>query len=196
MEFVNRPIVEFLRDSLSAAYKRGFIWCVSEADVEDLYSNLHKAWSSFNSITGKYFLFVVAGKENSVSDYPIYWNSRIRDSETSYFSEYNRYIEFLNQEMTFDADIIKDYFRSICTQMNKLEENQTMAINSLKEYFSIEEKDVPCLVFIRLNACNCNDILQVVPISGNNIYGYFKVLFNSMDPLLKEYIKIHEQKKN
>lgn len=46
----------------------------------------------------------------------------------------------------------------------------------------------------RLQYCNCDDIVQIVPISGNNIYKYFKNLFNSIDPLLKQHIEISDQK--
>lgn len=63
-----------------------------------------------------------------------------------YFSKYNRYVEFLNQEKPLDADIMDKYYRNTPAQINRLEENQTMAVNALKKYFSIDERDIPCLV--------------------------------------------------
>lgn len=97
MEFVDRPIIDFYRHSLSAASKRGFLWVVTllarEADVEGLYLNLRKSWTSLDSITGKYFLFIFAGKENTTRNDR--WNSRVTDSQEKYFSEYNDYVKFI-----------------------------------------------------------------------------------------------------
>lgn len=192
MEFVDRPIVDFYRHSLSAAYKRGFLWVVTllarEADVEGLYSNLRKSWTSLDSITGKYFLFIFAGKENITHNDR--WASRVVDSEVQYFSEYNDYVKFINPNIELEHSCIHDsYHKNTSGNIDRLEENQTAAVNALRDYFSISESKIPCLVFTRLNPFGyVNDIIQVVSISGNSIYGYFKCLFNTIDPLLKKHM--------
>lgn len=194
MEFVDRPIIDFYRHSLSAASKRGFLWVVTllarEADVEGLYLNLRKSWTSLDSITGKYFLFIFAGKENTTRNDR--WNSRVTDSQEKYFSEYNDYVKFINQDIELmDSYIHYSYHKNKSENIDGLEENQTIAVNTLRDYFSISESNIPCLVFTRLYPFGyVNKVIQVVPISGNNIYGYFKSLFNAIDPLLKKHMDL------
>lgn len=57
MDFTNRPITEFYRHCLLAARNKGYRWVVTllarEADVDGLYSNLYRAWSSLDSIFGR-----------------------------------------------------------------------------------------------------------------------------------------------
>lgn len=64
MEIVDIPITEFYRKSLDLVYQKGFFWVVTliarDADVKGLYKNLRKSWTSLDSITGEYFLFVFA----------------------------------------------------------------------------------------------------------------------------------------
>lgn len=63
-----------------------------------------------------------------------------------------------------------------------------MAVNALRDYFSINESDIPCILFTKLGAHNyANRVTYVVPITGNDIYGYFKDLFNEIEPLMKQY---------
>lgn len=48
MDFTNRPINEFYRHCLPAAYESGFSWVCTllarDADVELLYDNLRRCW--------------------------------------------------------------------------------------------------------------------------------------------------------
>lgn len=68
MDILNRPIVDYYRESLKDARIRGFLWVITliarEADIDDLYPDLCQSWDSLDSLTGKYFLFLLAGKEN------------------------------------------------------------------------------------------------------------------------------------
>ena len=191
MEFVNRPILEFYRDSLLAAHKKGFFWVVTllarECDVDGLYLNLRKSWTSLDSITGKYFLFVLAGKENTRQDER--WESSVFDSQVRYFREYNDYIKFINPNIELEDLYLKyDYDKSLQNKMYMLEENQTIAVNILRDYFGIDERQIPCLVFTKLYSYNRDN--YVIPIYGNDIYGYFKQLFNIIDPFLKKHMRI------
>ena len=180
METVYIPITEFYQKSLDSVYKKGFLWVVSliarDADVKGLYKNLCESWDSLDSITGEYFLFVCAGKENKNSS-----NSAVFHPYQSY-KEANPYVEFLNQNINLYMLTEKDYYEK------KIKENQTMAVNALRDYFSINESDIPCILFTKLGAHNyANRVTYVVPITGNDIYGYFKDLFNEIEPLLKQY---------
>ena len=100
MDFAKLPITEFYRHCLSGARSDGFKWVVSllarEADVEGLYQNLRRAWLSLDSITGEYFLFIFAGKENYTHEER--WNSKILDFPTNSSGIYNDYVSFLNQD--------------------------------------------------------------------------------------------------
>lgn len=188
MEFVNRPITDFYRHSLSAASDKGFIWVVTllarEADVDGLYYNLRNTWTSLDSITGKYFLFIFAGKENITHDDR--WHSKILDSRIGYFGEYNDYIKFINPDAQLCGTHIQyEFYKS--KSLDSLEESQTLAVNELRDFFSINEADIPCLVFTKFPLLGyVRTASYVVPISGNNIYGFFKRLFNAIDPLLKQ----------
>lgn len=190
MEFVNVPITDFLRHSLSAAGKRGFMWVITllarEADIEGLYSNLRKAWNSIDSITGKYFLFVFAGKENNTHNDR--WNSRVCDSDVGYFSEYNDFVQIINPNVDLSNYYLQyEYRKNKQRSMDNLEKNQTSAVNSLRDYFSINERDIPCLVFTRVRSFGyIKEDTYIIPICGNDVYAYFKQLFNSLDPILKQ----------
>ena len=190
MEFVNVPITDFFRHSLSAAGKRGFMWVITllarEADIDGLYANLRKAWTSIDSITGKYFLFVFAGKENNThSDR---WNSRVCDSDVGYFSEYNDFVQIINPHADLSDYFLQyEYRKNKQRSMDNLEKNQTSAVNSLRDYFSINEGDIPCLVFTRVNPFGyIKEDTYIIPISGNDVYAYFKNLFNLLDPMLRQ----------
>ena len=78
--------------------------------------------------------------------------------------------------------------------MKRIEDNQTKAVNSLMEYFSISEQDVPCFVFTSL----WNGKTHIVPIrkGANDIYAYFKGLFNQVEPRLKVIRELGNKKKN
>lgn len=191
MEFVDRPIVEFFEHSLSAAYNRGFLWVVTllarEADVEGLYSNLRKSWASLDSITGEYFLFVFAGKENLTEDER--FESKVIDSKVRYYGEYNNYVKFINPKIELEDCYLQSHYHIHKNdKMGTLEENQTIAVNALRDYFRISENEIPCLVFTKLYPFRAShNTIQVIPIIGNDIYGYFKQLFNVIYPLLKEH---------
>lgn len=194
MEIVNRPIIEFYRDSLSAARNKGFMWAVTllarEADVDGLYLNLRKSWNSLDSITGKYFLFILAGKETMIGNNCK--DSIVIDSRERYFGEYNNYVKFINPNIELEDSYIRySYYKNL--NINTLEESQTMAVNALRDYFSISESDIPCLVFSCLFPSTYGNI--VITISGNDIYGYFKGLFNAIEPLLKQHMDVVSQLK-
>jgi hypothetical protein len=68
--------------------------------------------------------------------------------------------------------------------LKRIQDNQTDAINSLKNLFGLKESDIPCLVFISL----LTGKQHIVPIDFNadDLYGYFRSLICEIDPLLTE----------
>lgn len=187
MNFINIPITDYYRHCLQAAKNAGFKWMVSlvayDAEREGLYRNLHRAWLSLDVITGKQVLFVVAGKENRTHDEQ--WKSRINSlSERS--AVYNDHVYFLNEEIELN-DYLPDYMRhSVRNErertFDRVRGNQTRAVEELKEYFDISGRDIPCFIFVSLQ----NNEKHIVPIrkGANDVFGYFKNLFNQIEPRL------------
>ncbi len=190
MELVSIPITEFYQHSLSAAKSRGFLWVITllarDADVNGLYLNLKKSWLSLNSITGDLFLFVFAGKENTSQQECC--ESSVTDADVGYFHEYNDYVQFINPNMHMLDKYIKYKFNNLQSKLYNLEKSQTSEVNALRDYLAINERDIPCLIFTSLHSTNYDSKhVKIVPIAGNDIYMYFKHLFNDIDPLLKQY---------
>lgn len=194
MDFAPMPITMFYDQCLSGAKARGFNWVVSliarESDVDNLYFNLKRSWGSLDSITEKYFLFMFAGKENLTEEER--WNSRIADQYTHYVSRYNDYITIINKskegEAVLSSRICYDWRRDKDNLMKHVERTQTDAISSLKRYFHLKESDIPCLVFTSILANNYYFVK--INSSANDIYKYFKDLFNDITPFLDDLDEI------
>lgn len=194
MDFAPMPITMFYDQCLSGAKARGFNWVVSliarESDVDNLYYNLKRSWGSLDSITEKYFLFMFAGKENLTEEDR--WNSRIADRYARYVIRYNDYITIINKckegEPVLSSRICYDWRRDEDNLMKHVERTQTDAISSLKRYFHLKESDIPCLVFTSLYAKNFYFVK--INSSANDIYKYFKGLFNDITPFLDDLDEI------
>ena len=190
MEFVSKSLPDYFQDNLPIARQRGFMWVVTllarEADVDGLYTNLKNAWNSLDSITGKYFLFIFAGKEkDSTLDNWLRYAVSKEQLQKNYYINANDFIKVINPDVDFyDAYIEVEKKEKQC--MDYLERNQTLAVNALKDYFSIRESEIPCLIFTRTDGF-ARQKYNTVTITGNDIYRYFKNLFNKVDPLLKQF---------
>lgn len=95
----------------------------------------------------------------------------------------------MNQDIRLCKSYLKDnFYANKDKNLKRLTESQTKAVNALRDYFSINESDIPCILFTKLGThSHTNRVTHVVPITGNDIYGYFKDLFNVIEPLLKQY---------
>jgi len=158
-----------------------------DADIDGLYHNLRKAWKSLDSITGERFLFVFAGKENDTQEER--WNSKIIDVHERWVGAYSDYVSFLNSDTELTDYVSYDWRRDKDKNMERIAENQTDAINSLRDYFSISENDIPCLVFIPL----LKGKRHIVPVLGNDVYRFFKLLFNEIYPMLKKLEELSQE---
>lgn len=200
MDISRIPITDFYDRCLSGAKARGFIWVVSllarEHDVDNLYYNLKRSWNSLDSITGDYFLFIFAGNEK-VSNLERA-NSEIEDINYRWCKRYNDYVAILNKskegEAIIHSKIIYDWRIDADGYKNHIEETQTDAINSLRKYFRLQESNIPCLVFTFL-LTKQNYFVPINP-DANDIYRYFKELFNDIFPHIDELDKIRLKKKS
>lgn len=86
---------------------------------------------------------------------------------------------------------IEDNANDLCHQ--EIEIHQTKAVNKLKEYFHIKESQIPCLVFKDISSQRYKNI--IIPVTEDNLYQYFKKLFNDIEPLLSELELINQQLK-
>lgn len=172
MEISSVPLAEFYRDYLENVRKREFKWIVTllarDADAEEIYDNLRKKWRSLNSITGQDFLFVLAGNENESSGSHAMPGPHVnKSSDTLSDRPYRPY----------DWKTDKEGY------LNRIQENQTDAINSLKKLFGLKESEIPCLVIVSL----LTGKQHIVPIDVNadDLYGYFRSLICKIEPLLQ-----------
>lgn len=197
MDIARIPITDFYDKCLSGAKARGFIWVVSllarENDVDNLYYNLKRSWNSLDSITGDYFLFLFAGNEK-VSNLERA-NSEIEDIDYGWCKRYNDYVAILNKskngEAIIHSNIFYDWRTDADDYKNHIEKTQTDAINSLRKYFRLQESNIPCLIFTSLLTPK-NYCVPIHP-DANDIYRYFKELFNDISPYLDELDKIKKR---
>ena len=190
MNVINVPIVEFYKNCIPAAKDSGFMYIVSliarDADIFELYDNLLKQWNSLDSVTGRNFLFIIAGNESSEH---VDENSLIYLDHSCGCYKYNPYIKILKERrMSLN---IEDNANDLCHQ--EIEIHQTKAVNKLKEYFHIKESQIPCLVFKDISSQRYKNI--IIPVTEDNLYQYFKKLFNDIEPLLSELELINQQLK-
>ena len=197
MDIVPVPITVFFKNCLSGAKKRGFIWIICllarENDVDNLYYNLKRSWNSLDSITGDYFLFLFAGKENLTKKECA--DSGIEDIEYCWCKRYNNYVRILNKNNSgkpiIRSRIYYDSRNDSDNNLSQIEKTQTDAINSLRKHFNLKESNIPSIVFTSLHT----DRNYCVPINpyNNDIYSFFKELFNIISPYLDELDEIKKR---
>lgn len=197
MELVNLSINDFYGKYIEEAKKRGYKWIITlvahqDDDIGNLYNNLYKAWDSLDSVTGKKFLFTIFNKRNIKDAFKFEDKNSVKPKSTIF----SRDKESIEWGKVINKDIESDMFYKLLMYQNeslRVRKAQTAEVNSIKTFFSIPESKVPCLVFTNINKINCTSSLSnirgdsiIVPIHGDDIYKYFKTLFNKIDPLLKE----------
>lgn len=184
MEILEEPIVDFYKHSLQAAQDRGFLWVVTmiarHKDVDELYEELQRSWIDLNSLTDKYFLFVFAGKQNTS---PQEERQSVLYTSRGGCVVRHPYVRFMNSN---ESLYTKHFYRKFgaAQDAKDLKTTQTEAVNDLRDYFLLTERDIPCLVFSRLLPCErAGGETQIVPIKNKNLYKtYFKPLFNDIQP--------------
>lgn len=190
MEISNLPIADFYKYCIEGARSRGYKWIITlvarPADVPGLYENLVNSWHSLNSLTGDYFLFLFAGKENRTQEEQ--FQSRVANRFRSYQAVFNRFTRVINPqaELTYtphDWRVNKEYIEHV-------PESQTDAIDSLKVLFDISEANIPCLVFTSLNQTS-RYVVEIDRFS-NHLYNLFKAIFEKIDSRLRDLRGLEE----
>ena len=192
MEISNLPIADFYKYCIEGAHSRGYKWIITlvarPADVPGLYENLMNSWYSLNSLTGNYFLFLFAGKENRTQEEQI--QSRGSNIFKSYQAVFNRFTRIINPQA--ELKYWSQDWRRDSGYIEHVPESQTEAIESLKVLFNISETNIPCLVFTSLNQSS-RYIVEIDRYS-NQLYNLFKSIFEKVDSYLVDLrrLEAHE----
>lgn len=196
MDIASIPIVDFLKFCRKGARDKGYYWiaCILSrtSDSKKLYENIKEDWQSLDSITGSKLLILLAGNEIDSNDesYGHYHNlnSCITDSHESYIKRYNPFATIIGNENRLKTDLSSVRYDILHKYVDKIELTQTDAIQSLKQYFGVEESNIPCLVYIPLYEENYpfNNIIVPLPQCDADLYMYFKNVFIDIPPMIEQ----------
>lgn len=200
MEISNLPVADFYKYCLEGARSRGYKWIITlvarPADVPGLYENLMDSWHSLNSLTGEYFLFLFAGKENRTQEEQ--FQSKVANRLRSYQAVFNRFTRVINPQA--ELTYMPHDWRGNKGYIEHVPESQTDAIDSLKMLFDLSETNIPCLVFTSLNQAS-RYVVEIDRFS-HQLYNLFKVIFEKIDSRLMELKRLetsarrHREKKS
>jgi len=217
------PIVDFYKHCLPAAKENGYryVMCLlsREADIDNLYENLKKQWHSLDDLTGKDFLFMFAGKYQA-HDYDSFIKHDVKygDYGRTNYALANEHISVMSKGKSLQFTVNKDERRQHWKgryrpdmpynfeerenrgrYTDELPETQTRAITDLKNYFSLSEYDIPCIVFTNLY----NGQNTVLRFNNENLYSVVKNiclelerLFSTIDALAEEVEKYKNLKQS
>lgn len=196
MDIASIPIVDFLKLCKKGAKDRGYYWIVCilsrTCDSKELYERIKTDWQSLDSITGSRLLVLFAGNENQPNDdfngNRCDSNSCITDKDISYVKRYNPFATIIGNEGEIRADLSSVRHKVLQKHIDKIELTQTDAVQSLKQYFGIEERNIPCLVYIPLyeEQYPFNNIVVPIPDSEADLYKYFKRIFVEISPKIEQ----------
>lgn len=202
MDISSIPIVDFLKFCRKGARNKGYYWiaCILSrtSDSKKLYENIKEDWQSLDSITGSKFLVLLAGNEIYSSDksqgdcHDL--NSCITDNYESYIKRYNPFATIIGNN-SIKTDLSSVRHSILHEYIDKIESTQTDAIQSLKQYFGIEEQNIPCLVYIPLyeEQYPFNNIIVPLPIYNADLYMYFKELFVDISPMIAQLSQNYDE---
>ena len=196
MDIAKIPIVDFLKYCKEGAKRKGYSWIVCilcrKRDSRNLYKSIESDWQDLDNITGSRILVLLAG--NEVDDSELSGLSErdlgkfcVTDNSESYILRYTPFATFIGDN-NIKADLSSVRHDILEKHIPNVEKNQTDAIDSLRRYFGISERNIPCLVYTPLmhNKLPVQNIVVPFPKGEIDLYGYFKELFNEITPLLDE----------
>lgn len=190
MDIAKIPIVDFLRFCKQGAHDRGFYWIVCilsrASDSRGLYRAIERDWQSLDSITGQRMLVLLAGNEIQAYDKHYNLRSCLTDKREAYVQRYNPFATVIGTMEGIKADLSSVRYSLLKNSINAVEASQTDAIDSLKRYLGIKEKDIPCLVYIPLyqTTLPVENIVVPFPRGEVDLYFYFKRLYEEISPLV------------
>ena len=181
MDIAQIPIVDFLKYCKQGAREKGFYWlaCIicRERDSEQFYTKIKNDWNSLDSITGKKLLILFAGNETRD-------NALISDTKKAYVKRYNPFVTIIGAKTKIKVDLSSVRWKLLKEQAECVEQTQTDAVDSLMNYFGVQEYQVPCLVYIPLykDKYVFDNVIIPIPNKGADLYRYFKEIFNEIGP--------------
>lgn len=196
MDIASIPIVDFLKFCRKGARDKGYYWisCILSrtSDSKKLYENIKEDWQSLDSITGNKLLVLLAGNEIDSTDESYghchNLNSCITDSQESYIKRYNPFATIISNDNRIKTNLSSVRYDILHKYIDKIEVTQTDAIQSLKQYFGIEEQNIPCIVYIPLyeEQYPFNNIIVPLPKCDADLYMYFKKIFVDISPMIEQ----------
>lgn len=178
------PIKEFLPKIKAAAHQDGYDWIMvlaaRELDAHNAYRDLAEHWSSFHSLTGRQVLFLFAG--NSLT------NLTGVVKKDSCHSETAPNLGILPVKIGNHTESIELYRYTSKTELRKILDSHTDAINDLKEYYHLKESDIPSLiVYATDTGQECTDRI-LLPLAGpQNLYQLIKEVLTVIEDCYDQY---------
>lgn len=204
MDIAQIPIVNFLKYCKIGAREKGYSWIICilcrPGDCRSLYKSLERDWQSLDCITGKSMLLLLAG--NEVGEERLYSPGLdkfcVTDKKIRYMKRYNPFATIIGNSDAIETDLSSVRYNILKKYIPDVEKNQTDAIDSLRRYFGIREKDIPCLVYSPLyeDKLPVQNIVVPFPEGNVDLYGYFKRLFNKITPLVDELLISNDKLQN
>lgn len=196
MDIAAIPIVDFLKYCKDGARNKGYYWIVCilsrVSDSKELYMSIKKDWQSLDDITGNRVLVLFAGNEigseSELYDWGNNLSSCVTDIDVAYIKRYNPFATIIGNKYNIKANLSSVRYRHLQDFIDTVETTQTDAIQSLKTFLGIEEKDIPCLVYIPLyrEEYPFNNIVVPIPEYNADLYKYFKNIYCEISPLIKQ----------